>query len=75
MAIEKIPGLGPLIVLTDIDGCRHMFRAHSITLISDHDMHQTETRLVVNGRTLTFNLPLDTILDEVRAAQGEVLGY
>lgn len=75
MALLEMPGLGVLVVLEDVDGARHMFLPRDIGLWSDVDGHHTETHLVVKGRTLRFNVPLDDIVNEVTKAQGKAIGF
>jgi hypothetical protein len=62
MAMNFIPGY---VLLTDVDGLRHVVRVSSIQMMSDSDPCQDTTVAVVAGRALSLPMPLEEFLGKV----------
>ena len=58
---------GSFICVRDMQGMRHALRLSSVTGISDHDIDQTETLIIVNGGRASILVPysMESILNEI----------
>ncbi len=67
MAMNFIPGY---VLLTDVDGLRHVVRVSSIQMMSDSDPCQDTTVAVVAGRALSLPMPLEEFLGRIADSDG-----
>lgn len=59
---DRIVRFGSYLAVVDGEGCRHVVRIGAIQSLSDSDPCHDATVIVVAGRAITVNRPLDEIL-------------